>query len=680
DGFNRSMEAVQHNFTPGKSLVLPSDTRFQPSETGYLPYSAAGYGFRANAFAEQQAYYNSLYPGEGNTAYSLRKNNAYAGELKIGNYSPGKSQVGQDRSTQTVTVTNDANLLRRWSVNAAGLPVSNGFYPLGELFCNQTLMPLLPGNPVPPYKLVYKNKDGRVIAERTTDSVFTNPAINITYITTLYLYNDQGQLCYVIPPAAADNAMSSGSINQQTLDQYCFQYRYDDKGRKVEQKVPGKGWEYFVYDKRGRLTFYQDSLLRTQSNSWTFTLYDGLDRALMSGIYGPSGESRAMLQAYYEDPNSYGTNTIIHYMKDYNLSQSYPSGLLGVTPLNYFYYDDYKNADPSGVLWATYASELQFSEQQSIPGSETPARTSRTRGLPTGSLVKILPSPGAEGTGAWRRTALFYDDKGRVIYSASQDLNPDQSVVHAAYNGSQFSFSGQVLGSKQVLINQKAGDGYTRHSEVNKNEYETATGRLSKTWRRVDNAGAWTLTGSYTYDELGRLQRQVLGNNGESRDYSYNIRGQLTGINGAYAETGNKQGQNLTFGQSLKYDYGFDKPRYDGKIAGMIWRGSDGDASVFFMPKMHAYGYDYDMAGRLKLADYYLQRSAMNPWNKGQLDFTVSNLYYDKNGNIRSMNQRGVDPVNGPVDMDVLRYGYVNGNQLDAVTDNGVADYGAGDF
>ncbi|WP_162903470.1 hypothetical protein, partial [Taibaiella koreensis] len=40
DGFNRSMEAVQHNFTPGKSLVLPSDTRFQPSETGYLPYSA----------------------------------------------------------------------------------------------------------------------------------------------------------------------------------------------------------------------------------------------------------------------------------------------------------------------------------------------------------------------------------------------------------------------------------------------------------------------------------------------------------------------------------------------------------------------------------------------------------------------------------------------------------------
>ncbi|WP_205529571.1 DUF6443 domain-containing protein, partial [Taibaiella koreensis] len=288
DGFNRSMEAVQHNFTPGKSLVLPSDTRFQPSETGYLPYSAAGYGFRANAFAEQQAYYNNLYPGEGNTAYSLRKNSSDGTLRQTTDYAPGKSQVGQGRGIETQQLNDGCNCIPRWHLDASGLPVSNGFYPLNELFGSMIKTKATDGF-LPQRKIIYKNKDGRVVFEQLADS--TTPGQTYTYLQTFYIYNDQGQLCYVIPPAAADNAMSSGSISQQTLDQYCFRYRYDDKGRKVEQKVPGKGWEYFVYDKRDRLTFYQDSLLRTQNNSWTFTLYDGLDRALMSGIYGPSGKA-----------------------------------------------------------------------------------------------------------------------------------------------------------------------------------------------------------------------------------------------------------------------------------------------------------------------------------------------------------------------------------------------------
>ncbi|WP_317124962.1 RHS repeat-associated core domain-containing protein, partial [Taibaiella helva] len=40
----------------------------------------------------------------------------------------------------------------------------------------------------------------------------------------------------------------------------------------------------------------------------------------------------------------------------------------------------------------------------------------------------------------------------------------------------------------------------------------------------------------------------------------------------------------------------------------------------------------------------------------------------------------GVKPGTGPVDMDILDYKYTNGNQLDAVSDQGIADYGAGDF
>ncbi len=89
----------------------------------------------------------------------------------------------------------------------------------------------------------------------------------------------------------------------------------------------------------------------------------------------------------------------------------------------------------------------------------------------------------------------------------------------------------------------------------------------------------------------------------------------------------------------MSADYGFDKPRFDGKIAGMIWRGSAGANLGNNISSMHAYGYDYDLGGRLKLADYYLQQEyngqgQVDPWSKTLLDFTVSNLYYDKNGNI----------------------------------------------
>ncbi|WP_118976820.1 RHS repeat protein [Taibaiella koreensis] len=671
DGFNRSMQAVQHHIVPGKSLVAPSDTRFRTEETGYLPYVVNGSGFRANAYNEQQQYYNGLYPGEGPTAYSRLRSNTQAGKRNQMSYAPGKSQVGQGRATETDQFFNIANQVINWSVDQSGNPVNNGYYAAGTLFVEQTKQPDFNASDVilPPVSRIYKDRNGRVILEEKADSAATG----YFYRSTYYIYDDMGRLRLVAPPKAVEQAqLNSWTLNNTIRDQYCFQYRYDGKGRKVEQKIPGKGWEYFVYDKRDRVVMSQDANL-IGAGQWRFVLYDIMDRPLCSGIYQPSGpESRTLLQSVIDNQVSYTEPYLFYYINSYQLYQVYPGYIEACTPLVYTYYDNYENADGNGDLWSTYDSELQFTEQQNIAGSETPQRSNRTMGLPTGSRVKILPSPSAETnlTGAWRHTALFYDDKGRPIYSASRDLDENKYIAHASYSGSQYSFSGQVLNTKQVLINNKYNDGYPRHSEVSRNEYDANTGRLDKTWRRVDNATAWTLTGTYTYDELGRLQRKVLGNNGETQDFGYNIRGQLTGINGVYAETGNKQGQNITFGESLKYDYGFDQLRYDGKIAGMIWRGSG--------PNTHAYGYDYDLSGMLRRADYNLR--VVGGWSHNDLDFSVSNLYYDKNGNIKSMTQRGVDPANGPVDMDILSYSYTNGNRLDAVKDNGVPDFGAGDF
>lgn len=287
DGFARSMQAVTHNFTPGKSLVSPIDSRFRVTPVGYLPYSTAGFGFRANTFNEQRSYYNGLYPGEGSSAYSYTDNTSNATKRAEKSYGAGKSQVGQLRGTEQQRITNGATEVRRWTVDASGMPVSAGYYATGRLFGEQTTGPGEFGTNVAAYSRIFKDREGRVVLQQATDTlgvVSTTPytlggILNKTY----YVYDAMGRLRYILPPAIADAAHTNGSISQATLDQYCFQYRYDEKGRKVEQKVPGKGWEYFVYDKRDRMVFYQDSTLKASGGWWAFTFYDVLDRPIVTG-------------------------------------------------------------------------------------------------------------------------------------------------------------------------------------------------------------------------------------------------------------------------------------------------------------------------------------------------------------------------------------------------------------
>lgn len=129
----------------------------------------------------------------------------------------------------------------------------------------------------------------------------------------------------------------------------------------------------------------------------------------------------------------------------------------------------------------------------------------------------------------------------------------------------------------------------------------------------------------------------------------------------------------MSFGESIKYDYGFSNPKLDGKMAGIVWRGASD-------LKMFAYGYSYTPNLSLKKADFAYSGGGLG-WNNADLDYTVSDLYYDKNGNITKMKQRGQKAGEGPVDMDILGYTYEpQSNRLQSVKDDGIPDYGAGDF
>jgi len=177
------------------------------------------------------------------------------------------------------------------------------------------------------------------------------------------------------------------------------------------------------------------------------------------------------------------------------------------------------------------------------------------------------------------------------------------------------------------------------------------------------------------YNELGQLLHKTLdpsysSNAGlEKQDLEYNIRGWLLGMNRAYARDNNNNSSN-SFGFDLGYDktnnnligaQQYNTAQYNGNIAGTVWK-SKGDREV------RKYDFTYDAVNRLAGADF-------NQYNGGGfnrsagMDFSVSNLFYDPNGNIKSMNQMGWK-LNSSFMADRLIYTYKpNSNQLLNVKD-----------
>lgn len=73
-------------------------------------------------------------------------------------------------------------------------------------------------------------------------------------------------------------------VDLALLNELAYQYRYDGQNRLVEKKLPGKDWEYMVYDQQDRLVLTQDGKLR-QLNKWIFTKYDKFGRVAYTGYW-----------------------------------------------------------------------------------------------------------------------------------------------------------------------------------------------------------------------------------------------------------------------------------------------------------------------------------------------------------------------------------------------------------
>jgi RHS repeat-associated protein len=234
----------------------------------------------------------------------------------------------------------------------------------------------------------YKDKAGHVVLKRQY-----NYASKLQILSTYYVYDDMGKLAFVLTPqAGADSAIA---FSQAKLDNLCYQYRYDERGRLSQKKLPGKGWDNVVYNYIDEPVATQDSLQRI-ANQWVFTKFDPLARPVQTGTWNSAGVSRATLQTTLTGITTNLWETTQNSGNGYT-NVAWPTSSVAAT-LTLNFYDTYTNIPglPAKYLLSTGVSTM-------------------TRSLPTVKMTAILNTPTNQ---LW--DAMYYDDLGRTTQAFSQ--------------------------------------------------------------------------------------------------------------------------------------------------------------------------------------------------------------------------------------------------------------------
>ena len=522
----------------------------------------------------------------------------------------------------------------------------SGYYPINTL--RKTAVTDEDGNTV----TEYKNGEGKTVLIRQNDGTQN--------VDTYYVYDEYGQLVYVIPPKAAVSTV----IDATSLNSMCYQYRYDDFGRLVEKKAPGKGWQYFVYDKQDRLVLSQDALLGTIDNNfkkkgWLFVKYDRFGRVVYTGFFANTATRLTMQTAVnnmmaYPGNNEERSNTpfTLNGIDVYYSKNAFPTG--SMTLLNVNYYDTYPPL-PAGVEMPAYV----FTPEQMVMPQDAQNSLISTKSLPTASYVKNIEDDN------WTKDFIWYDMKGRVIGTHSVNHLGGYTKVE-----SKLDFLGYPVNTNTFHVRKQGEVGV----KVKERFISDPQHRLLKHFHQINDRPEELLTEN-SYNELSQLKNKKVGNNLQSIDYAYNIRGWLTDVNKDQMQVADLGGK--LFSYKIKYNLkqGIDNPdpvlfpnrnvtaQYNGNITEVDWRAVETPGvNPSLTPKR--YGYVYDKMNRLT-AGYY--QDPYNPYSKEHMEV----LDYDLNGNISKLHRTSVAPdgSNTAALIDKLRYQY-NGNQAISIVDD----------
>ncbi|MBX9807007.1 MAG: RHS repeat-associated core domain-containing protein, partial [Flavobacteriaceae bacterium] len=662
DGLGRPTQQIAHQQSgSGKDIVTPIEyDTFGRQDKEYLPYvptSTASLNYKTTALADVF----NFTPYLGQNPYSQKQMEASPLNRVLKQAAPGTDwALGSSHEIKLDYQTNVANEVKlftataTWNSTSGLYDISLGnasgatFYDPNQLYKTITYDENTAATPTEANgsTVEFKNKQGQVVLKRTYDNTIAHD--------TYYVYDDYGNLTYVVPPKA------DATINTAILDDLCYQYKYDSRNRLVEKKLPGKQWEFIVYDKLDRVvatgpTFSPFSDSAVGAVGWMITKYDVFNRPVYTGW-----ELSATITSADRKTKQNTMDGLTTLSESKTTTPTTIDSLTGIA-----YYTN--NVVPTSfkLLTINYYDDYDFQAFTSAIAYTTPVAynnsTLKPRGLPTGSWVRV-PSMLAATTA--ESSYILYDAKARPVKTFSTNYLGGYTQIDSNLD----TFSGR-LNYTETRHKRLSGDTELYIKEAY--TYSTQDRLITHT-HQIGVSGTPQLLVSNTYDELGQLISKNVGNTVSNPlqkvDYAYNIRGWLTGIN-------NDPTNNLVLNTNEKDVFAFKinynttagsvagvSPLYNGNISETYYRtGSDN--------VLRKYGYQYDNLNRLKNAIY--QKPGGNTYPTYE-DYSEKNITYDKNGNIQTLYRNGdLENALPSNQIDNLSYTYqANSNKLALVYDS----------
>jgi len=489
------------------------------------------------------------------------------------------------------------------------------------------------------YKNSVKDENGAITQTFTNlkGQLILKRAFNNGNIDTYYLYDQYENLAYVVPPLATN------PTDSEELKNLCYSYKYDSYNRLIEKKEPEKQAQYIIYDKLDRIVatgpvfdpFGQDET----KQGWLVTRYDNLNRVAYTGWYKElfTDTSAVTLQSNYngqiENVTRISETLFGQIPIAYTTLNDQPGEFLLLT-INY--YDDY-NFPAAPTSFTSSTDQVYYSN------------VVKPMGLPTGTWVRILKPD----TDFGKNSYILYDKWARPVVSATDDGNPGAYTTNIT---TLDDFSGQTL---QTEVRHKL-TGQVDDLRVSDFYDYTSQGRVAKHFHKILNMNTEILAVN-SYSPLGRLTIKETGSvNGDLQhiDYTYNIRGWLTGINNYKDIVTPKD----LFAFGINYDKVQDadhfKPQFNGNISETYWRSANDNV-------LRKYDYGYDGLNRMTSAIYEKNDVVTDSYNEV--------VRYDNNGNILTMQRNGNQDNMAPpvIEIDDLRYDYKpKSNRLKGVYDD----------
>jgi len=678
DGLGRSIQTVVAAASPmGNDIVQPEVyDQYGREVNKYLPYvptTGTSGNYRSTAATDQASFYNSppigvvQIPTSTQVAYAATRYESSPLNRPLEQGAPGLSwQIGGGHTATLSYITNTStDAIREWVVNSSGGASYSTTYPAGTLYKTVSTDENQNNNSI----IMFKDLDGKVISRWVQNGAST-------YLVTDYIYDDLGNLCYVIPPLPSASGNNQAAVGLPTsfaetdnvFLNFFYGYHYDGLHRMTSKKIPGQGWQYIVYNNLDQPILTQDAN-QTSKSIWIVNKFDALGRLILMGEYA-SAASQSTLQSTANGFTSNlwesFTNATTFYGYSHNSWPDISNGT-GNKVLAVDYFDNYNilsntSVDPGTTVFTA-------------PNPTIDSLDKAPRGLPTAELVNVV------GSTNYLFTEMQYDKYERSVKTIAQNFQ-GASVAYNKYDTEDNQFSFQDVPTQSIRNHYLPTSSSPQLTIINHVSYDHISRQSLATQQYITptNTGPIVNLSKMDYNELGQLMTKHLHNATTGTvinsgflqhvDYRYNPRGWLTRINdpnnASYTDE-TYPSQLDVFAEGLDYDvqnyYQNTTPQYNGNISNIKWQ-TKLPTLITLTQESKIYTFTYDPLNRLTAAQSIFQVSGNNLYNE--------EASYDELGNILTLtrNNGSINNLLNSFQYNYM-YGTVRSNQLQSVTDYG---------